>query len=596
MRRRCVILVVGLALASLAGSGGGASTKDAKASLYNELLESAKTSLAAGSWDAFKKDVEGRIAESLSKSGEKVPIETLRDLFYFRNVGVTFSKVTGETHKAMMGWLLEHRDFCGRFLHALDEQDDLPAALGILKQLRDEDEALFVQNSEFCIAYAIVWDNFQPMRYWKEPKVQPNTMMETYRYFNRNAKLLRIPPSTLPWELSVYVVDLAIPDEERMYALTTYRSQADIGKLFFKVPYTFALSPAHGHGVDTPYTLMNIIRMGGVCMEQAYFAASVGKCLGVPSVYSFGMGKRGGHAWVSFVRTDRRPVMWDLLSGRYSYDHYYKGLTADPTNWGMQNSIPLSILQMSAAILTAGSPAKLEDARYCRDAAEWLARNTLAEGDSAKIAYELLLRSLGTCAYSRESWMTLAELAEGGKLSEEQTARSVDLLFKYTLRDFPDFTEMCLERFLNSVKDPVRKAAILGRAFTAFKERPDLASEIKVAEGDLLLSQGKVKEAVVAYCWPLAEFPEEGHATGAVEERIEKLSEHVADKAELAKIYRSLLDSILRNAGNKSEGLTTIFQTLSVKLIALYRELGQEKDAALIEKVAGAYLASRPKR
>ena len=585
-----VMLPAGLALG--AGTAPGAGTKPAPTE-YGELLEQAKGCVQSGMWGPFMEEVNRRTTARFAQAKDKVPTEAIRDLFYFQNVGTMFSKATGAEEKEMLGWLMDHRGICGRFLHALDEHDDLTAALGILKRLRDEDPELFVRNSEMCIAYAVVWDNFRPQRYWKRPEIEPDTMMNTYRYFNRNAKMMQIPPGTLPWELAVYVVDLSVTTDERTWALANYANQRDIGRLFFKVPYTMKLSPAHGNGVDIPYTLQNILQIGGVCMEQAHFASSVGKCVGVPSAYCYGAGKRGGHAWVSFLRMDKQPVRWDLDSGRYSYDHYYKGLTLDPTNWGYQNSIPLSELQMSAAILTAGSAQKLEDSRYCDDAARWLGTYAKEEW-SGQAAYELLQRSLGICAYNGETWLTLAELAEGGKLTEQQTGQSVDLLFKYTLNDFPDFTEMCLERFVGSVKDNQRKAAILARAFALFRARPDLASEIKVAEGDVLLAQGKVKEAVVAYCWPLAEFPEEGHATGAVEERIEKLGEHVPDKAQLAEVYKSLLNSIVKNSGNTSEGLTNIFRALSEKLVALYKETGREKEAASLAKFADAWLASRP--
>ena len=73
-------------------------------------------------------------------------------------------------------------------------------------------------------------------------------------------------------------------------------------------------------------------------------------------------------------------------------------MTVDPTNG---TAIPLSTVQMSAALLTAGSSAKLEDSRYCRDAARWVAVNLPAEGSSSgKMAYELLQRSLGICPYN----------------------------------------------------------------------------------------------------------------------------------------------------------------------------------------------------
>ena len=586
----CVVLFLGAGYAA-------PNRKKPVSATYTELLEAARKCVQDGSWNKFQTDLAGRISAAVEEHKSKVPIETLRDLFYFRNVAVSFSKVNRDELKDMLGWLLEHRDYCGRFLHAVDEHDDLSAALGILKQLRDENETLFLKNRGLCIAYSVVWDRFKRYHWFEIPQLEPDTMMKTYRYFNRYAKQMRIPPSALPWELAIYVADLSITSNERMYVLRTYQKQRGIiGRVFFKVPYTRRLSPAHGNGKDIPYTLMNIMDLGGVCMEQAYFATQVGKSLGVPSSYSRGMGRSLlGHAWVSFLRTDKRPVQWDLHSGRYSSGHYWKGLTYDPTNWGYPQT-PLSIVQMSAALLTAGSPMKLEDSYYFCDAADWVVENGPDKEAAGEIAFKLLERSLNICAYNKEAWLRLAKLAEDGKLTEKQTEQSVDMLFAHTLKGFPDFTLRCLHRFLGQVTDNKRKTIILARAFKLFLHRPDLAAEIKVAEGDLLLAEGKVKKAVVAYCWPLASFPGDSHVTGNVRKRIDDIGEKVTDKEELIDIYRSLLKSIVKNSQNTSEGLTDIFMTLSDKLMVLYTELGRDKDATAISKLVSRYLASRPRK
>lgn len=562
---------------------------------YEQLLAGARRSLAAGAWNDFTADVSKRIAETMEKNKSEVPVERVRDLFYFRDVAATFSRVKDPALKDVVSWLLDHRAFCGRFLHALDADDDLSAAVRILRKLRAEDERAALANQELCIAYAVVWDRYSRHSRFSRPAIEPDCMMNTYRYFNRFAGEMKLRPQLLPWELAVYVVDLSVTTPERLWALENYTRVPNIGRTFFEVPYTSPLSPALGSGRDVDYTLMNIRRMGGVCMEQAYFAGQVGKCLGVPSVYCHGEGKRGGHAWVGFLRTDIRPVYWDFNSGRYGYDHYWKGETDDPTNRSPRNQVPVSVVQLSAAILSVGDVNTLEDSRYLADAAGWAATFHPSESERGAIAYALLMRSLKLCPYNKESWLALAGLAENRRLTDRQTEQAAEALFSYTLRDFPDFTALCFERFLHSVKDLDRKTAVLSRAFRAFSARPDLAAEMKVLEGDLLLSEGKTKEAVVAYCWPLAEFPGEGHVMGSIEQRLTDLSTKVRDRKELAGIYDSMLQSIVRNSANQSEGLTQVFSVLSTKLAALYRELGQEKDAVRVARASGQWLAGRPR-
>lgn len=71
-------------------------------------------------------------------------------------------------------------------------------------------------------------------------------------------------------------------------------------------------------GVDPydAYTFEEILERGGVCADQAYFAATTAKCAGIPAVALGGDGPRGGHAWVvSLVGKNA----W-RQSGSYGYD------------------------------------------------------------------------------------------------------------------------------------------------------------------------------------------------------------------------------------------------------------------------------------
>jgi hypothetical protein len=80
----------------------------------------------------------------------------------------------------------------------------------------------------------------------------------------------------------------------------------------------------------SPYTLENIRRMGGICVDQAYYAMIAGKAHGLPTLFFTGQGKDGGHAWFGYLRRDDK---WELDIGRYSQQNYAVGQALDPQTW-----------------------------------------------------------------------------------------------------------------------------------------------------------------------------------------------------------------------------------------------------------------------
>jgi len=79
------------------------------------------------------------------------------------------------------------------------------------------------------------------------------------------------------------------------------------------------------------YLLANIELWGGICVDQAYFAAIAGKAKGIPTLFFAGQGTDGGHAWFGYLRgTDGK---WELDAGRYLNQNYVVGRALDPQTW-----------------------------------------------------------------------------------------------------------------------------------------------------------------------------------------------------------------------------------------------------------------------
>ncbi|MFA5058003.1 MAG: hypothetical protein WC485_07810, partial [Opitutaceae bacterium] len=78
------------------------------------------------------------------------------------------------------------------------------------------------------------------------------------------------------------------------------------------------------------YRLPDILAAGGICVDQAYFAAMVGKAKGVPTLLFRGAGLDGRHAWFGFLDGAGR---WQLDCGRYADQKYMAGFAFDPQTW-----------------------------------------------------------------------------------------------------------------------------------------------------------------------------------------------------------------------------------------------------------------------
>jgi hypothetical protein len=473
---------------------------------------------------------------------------------------------------------------CARFLHALDARDNLDKALTVLGQLRDVDSKRFERWQEFCIAFAVVWDNFEG-HWWAQKTVprEEDLMLATYKHYCDNERMLLINPAEMPFELAVYVVGTRLRASERQWILDNYGPRMiEPGSLYKSVPWTKKLSPAHGTGAGIDYTLANIKQLGGVCMEQAYFSEAVCHMFGLPAVYTHGRGERGGHAWVGTLVLRPRPH-WDFSFGRYEYDHYFKGEVADPTQPGKE--IPDSVVAMTGAMLSAGSIDKIEEGYNLCEAALWLSEHGQASADDAAAkkrladaGQALLVRSLKASPYCTRTWLFIADQAKSGAMDNKTAQYWADQMFQLTVNDYPDFTIECLQRFFAAIEKPQDKAKILARLYAIISHiRPDLAADVKVAEGDIWMEQGNVDAAMESYMYPLVNFSKDKHILETAEKRLDGMTDK-ADPAKLEKAYLNVLAQIQR-ANQRDEAIAGIRKTVAQKLTDLYTKQGETAKA-----------------
>jgi hypothetical protein len=235
--------------------------------------------------------------------------------------------------------------------------DRIDRALGILDRLGKLPNDPMKTLPALAVAYAVVFDVPFPdgWPHHQVPKKNLPTTTETveqrfgyYAALDARSKLVFRMRDLSVAQLK-FVIDSQTPLTEFDWARDEVRfpsSGAD--KLFSMIKYDEPryLKGQYSWPWKDSYTLENIQKAGGICVDQAYFANAVGKANGIPTLYFSGQGQSGGHAWFGYLKKGKR---WDLDVGRYATQNYPVGNARDPQSWSILNDSEL--LQMSEDVL-----------------------------------------------------------------------------------------------------------------------------------------------------------------------------------------------------------------------------------------------------
>jgi hypothetical protein len=545
------------------------------------------------------------VVESIDKAIEDTivahrgrDIKKIKELFTLQRAAELFSKAK-DTDTALL--LFNNPEWCSRFLHNLDEDDNLNGALRVIQTLHEFDPDRFAKKYEFCLAYAMVWDQFRG-HHWVEryTEMEEGMMLATYKFFLKNERKMLVKPGKLPCELNVYVVGTRLSAAERDWIYKNYRAKGlNAAAIYRSVPWTLngKVTISHGHkkGLDLPYTLETIKKIGGCCMEQAYFTENVYRLFGVPATYTHGRGNRSGagHAWAGVLQVQGKKKEWDFEIGRYDSHHYYKGELSDPTN--MDKSLTDSEVKILAALLNdAGSVDKIEESYYYFDAALWLddyRPSPAGDGedsfDKESLQRELLLKSLKAARFNAKTWRYLSRLASEKKMSEKRADYWLDNAVKYTIGDYPDFTVDLLGGFLGCIENPRKKYTIFKNLYRNLVEhRPDLACDIMVMEGEYWLERNDLRKALNCFIAPLASFSEDKHLLNTVQKRLADIESLIDDKQEVIQAYEMIVNTT-RKRSSQSRTMADVLAMARRKLYELYTDAGDLKKAKKYEKYRG---------
>lgn len=226
------------------------------------------------------------------------------------------------------------------FFATLSVQDSAPRVLANIRSIREAHPQKWREYMSLAIAIAVVNDVRVPST-WPHHQVQtalvPISILPVEEQFSRwvsanEERHLMLDPRKLSPSQLKFVVDAFVSDEELAWARKNVRlNRTRFDQAYFQVAYRNDRLKAQEYDWNSgPYTLKEIRKNGGICVDQAYYASIAGKANGLPTLFFTGQGQDGGHAWFGYMRSDDR---WEIDCGRYSQQNYAIGEALDPQTW-----------------------------------------------------------------------------------------------------------------------------------------------------------------------------------------------------------------------------------------------------------------------
>lgn len=397
-----------------------------------------------------------------------------------------------------------------------------------------------------------------------ENTIPAATASELFEYFTKNEGAMRFGLKNVPPELLIYVVDVCAPVEQLQWALGRY-AKSPIGPLYMQVRY----DNEHAFGGKTKkvtekgFSLQNIVQFGGVCADQAYFASTVGKACGVPSVYVTGMDTSVGHAWLGTLKNAGSRAVWDFDTGRWPEYKNVRGNVDEPQyrtdiadgfltilTEGM--NVPRAERQGVTGLADAAlRVARLDDKSFKPDAAalgEALKPEAPARSPGVATALELLEAGVRKCPAHAQAWATLTELATDKKnpMTVEQRGRWANAVVELCGERSPDYAFAILSSLVGGMDDAEKQAGVWRKMAPMFLKRKDLEATARFAMAQTLEKAGKKQSAWEAYNALVNDRADDVQFITAVLARCQEMLEEGGHQKEVAPLFERAWRKIQR--------------------------------------------------
>lgn len=526
--------------------------------------------------------------------------------------------------RELAGWLLARREISRRLFRAISEVPEPAEALARFRRLHAADAGAVEAYPDLAVAFATV----QPLRHYRRQPA-PADLLASFRYYTEGNRVFRYDLKTLPYELSRYLADTQLSLAERRWVQQKYGPQRDLSAAYFDVDYDH---PHFEQGkpqrmASVPYTLANLSRLGGICLDQAYYASEVCKALGVPAAIVFGRGGAGvSHAWFARLRVARRgrSPEWTSRTGRYQANLYYVGIVKAPASGekildselmllGSAVRLPLHRREETDAAVELArrvdaardGPAKADlapleqlakvyRARLAEPAATaamprlstgWIARRRKLD---LLLVEDLIAASISRNLAHRPAWQFLLKLRQADRLPADRLNRFFTTLIHKTGQRYPEFSCQMILRIAPTIPDGAHRQRIYERALTVYGRRPDLTGRLLIALGDDCRDRGRKDEALRAYRRAAEQTVQLAEIVVKAARRAETILLASGRRDEAIEMYRRLFARAEPLKLAEFFRAQTSHYQLGLRLAALLEAGGRKQDAKqVLAKIKG---------
>ncbi|MFV0338567.1 MAG: tetratricopeptide repeat protein [Chthoniobacterales bacterium] len=401
-------------------------------------------------------------------------------------------------------YIASHPEILSELLNIWSLRDFSPKVLKNLEEIYTKSPKDFELYHNLAIAIAVVYDENFPQS-WPHHQVSqadvPLADLQALQVFDfwvqadKSGKLY-MKLSELTTEQIKFIIDAPIQESEFFWALNNSKfPKGNFGKAFSSITYSRErlLSGAFDWPERTPYTLENIRKFGGICVDQAYYAMLSGKAFGLPTLFFVGQGADGGHAWFGYMKGINR---WDMNVGRYETQKYAVGEALDPQTWQAITDHEIDFLAKQFRS-SKEFQASLTDLRI---AALALLNNKKKEASIA------LQSAIDACPQNENAWSD-----KGQFIHQEEGAVATAKFWEEAAKAFPSNRSM-ESVFLNRAREQWQEAGEMEKSDVILKnlialnrtQRPDISITLVAEKINQLLAKDELK---TAYDYYRTEFP-----------------------------------------------------------------------------------------
>ncbi len=484
---------------------------------------------------------------------------------------------------------LAHPNFARTLaLVVVPENEDLAKVLRVARMLIAERGAVIDKVPDLAAAISVVNDAPVVMQV-NENMAQGCGPLQTFDHFKASEKKMLFGLKGIAPELLIYMVDIAAPQYEMEWALRTYAGNRAVGELYDKIEYDFDhLEKGRSKKVTVNgWNLQNILRYGGICADQAYFATTVGKSIGVPCVYTTATDGVLSHAWIGYVGKSGNRPMW-IEVGRYGGYQRVEGFIRDPQsgslisntqmpmllNYGME---PLSDRLSSAALrIAAGRLLRLNSDPK---------GTTPPSTETIEQVLSLIHVAVEACLTDVRSWEVVALAAKSGAMTTQQKEQWSSDILTLCGDSYPEFAWRTISPMINSIGDVEKRQEALDGALAIFNTRGDLAGQILLQQATLYKSQGNSVGAGRCYEMILNRYGNDGpFAIVALQEASKILAEKNDATANLKLHERAFQMMEVPIEISPRFARQSNWYRSGVMLAEALRIVGRSNDALLLEQ------------